>query len=442
MKFKNFFIFIFFSTNFLQLQSQDTTIITNDSEIIKKEWNLGILPALSYESDVGFRYGFILNLFNFGDGSIYPDYKHSIYIEWSRTTKGNGINMITYDSKYLIPNIRLSIEASLYTEKTLDFYGFNGYKSIYNSNFENEHSYDYISRVFYKIDRKLFKLRSDFYGNFRNNLKWHAGIEYFDIKIGSVDIENLNKGKSLSEQLPDTSLLYDKYLEWKIIPENQANGGKTTLFKLGFIYDTRNNEPNPTKGIWTEFLILISQKPFSNYSYGRFCFTHRQYFNITKNFALASRISYQGKLYGVMPFYMLPFVYNTAPNFTRDGLGGSKTIRGILRNRVVGEDFLYGNLESRWKIYRTVLLKQNFYVVYSIFTDFGMITRDYKIDLTNVTVEEKEKYFSQNESLHVSYGTGLHIVMNQNFIVAFDYARSFKKQDGLDGLYINLNFLF
>jgi len=185
-----FYLFIYLLT----VNSQDSK---KNSEIIKKGWNFGILPALSYESDVGFRYGFVLNLFNFGDGNIYPDYKHSIYIEWSRTTKGNGINMITYDSKFLIPGIRLSLEASLYTEKTLDFYGFNGYKSIYNKAFEDETNENYISRVFYKMDRKLGKLRSDFYGKLNKNLKWHGGLEFFDIKISSVDIENLNKGKTI-----------------------------------------------------------------------------------------------------------------------------------------------------------------------------------------------------------------------------------------------------
>ena len=30
---------------------------------------------------------------------------------------------------------------------------------------------------------------------------------------------------------------------------------------------------------------------------------------------------------------------------TTDGLGGAKTIRGILRNRVVGDGIVYGNLK-------------------------------------------------------------------------------------------------
>ncbi|NJK86365.1 MAG: hypothetical protein HC906_10745 [Bacteroidales bacterium] len=47
-----------------------------------------------------------MNFYHFGDGSTYPKYRHSIYLEWSRTTKGSGINQFTYDSEYLIPGIR------------------------------------------------------------------------------------------------------------------------------------------------------------------------------------------------------------------------------------------------------------------------------------------------------------------------------------------------
>ena len=107
-------------------------------EKIKKGWTFGALPSTSYDSDIGFKYGAVVNFYNFGDGSIYPKYKHSVFLEWSRTTKGCGINMFTYDSEYLIPGIRVTAEASLLTEKALDFYGFNGYNSYYSNAYEEK----------------------------------------------------------------------------------------------------------------------------------------------------------------------------------------------------------------------------------------------------------------------------------------------------------------
>jgi len=40
-------------------------------------WQLGgILPAVAYDADKGFRYGALTNIYNYGDPSVYPFYKH------------------------------------------------------------------------------------------------------------------------------------------------------------------------------------------------------------------------------------------------------------------------------------------------------------------------------------------------------------------------------
>ncbi len=431
---------------------QDESQKEEKKEKIKTGWTFGGVPAIAYDSDIGFKYGAVLNFYHFGDGSTYPKYRHSIYLEWSRTTKGSGINQFTYDSEYLIPGIRLSAEASLFTEQALDFYGFNGYEAYYSHEFEDDASAEYISRMFYRVDRKLGKLRADFYGSVvGKKVRWLAGIEYTSNKLGTVDIAKLNKGKNAEDLLPDTALLYDKYVKavsdggWEIIPSDQAKGGNTTLLKLGLVYDTRDNEPNPMKGIWTDVQFLIAPKFLSSdFGYTRIALTHRQYFTLLpKRLSFAYRLSYQAKLSGKMPFYMLPFVYNTAPNLTRDGLGGAKTIRGVLRNRVVGEDFAYGNFELRWKFLRTVVLSQNLYIALSTFVDMGMVTKPYKINTSMVDPVDLSRFFpDQEESLHVAYGAGLHFALNENFVVAVDYGMAAKKDDGKSGLYIGLNFLY
>ena len=62
----------------LALAGADTTANRKD-EIVKKGWNLGPIPVIAFDSDLGFEYGAVLNFFNFGDGSSYPEYRHSIY---------------------------------------------------------------------------------------------------------------------------------------------------------------------------------------------------------------------------------------------------------------------------------------------------------------------------------------------------------------------------
>ena len=420
---------------------------TNDStqrhkEKTKKGWNFGALPSVAFDSDLGFQYGILTNIYNYGDGSSYPRYKHSIYLEWARTTNGTGKNQLLYDSEYLIPHIRLTAEASYLTDKALDFYGFNGYNAFYNTELVMPGSPAYVSKMYYRLERKLTRIKLDFQGNITDKkLRWLIGYTLFNVKIKSVDIDALNKGRNQNNLLPDTSLLYDNYVAWGIIPQNQKNGGTTNLLKIGIVYDTRDNEPNPMKGIWTEALILTSPSFLgNNFAYSKFVINHRQYFTIHKDILnLACRISYQDKIGGKMPFYMLPFIFSS--NQIRDGLGGAKTLRGIARNRVLGEGLLFGNLELRWKFFRRVMFNQNIYLALVGFTDAGMVTRKYDFQTNN---PDALKYLNlgDTEKFHQSYGLGFYGAMNQNFVVSVNYGMAVNKNDGTNGLYIGLDFLF
>jgi len=173
----------------------------------KKGFNFGPLPVLGYNSDIGFQYGLVLHVFNYGDGTLYPEYKYSIYTEVSRTTKGGGINQLFFDSKHLLPhNIRITADISYLTELALNFYGFNGYKSVYNRSFEDDKDPDYKSRMFYRHERKFFRFTLDLQGKLKSDrILWLGGLGYFDTKVSTVNIDKLNKGKDESEKLPDTA---------------------------------------------------------------------------------------------------------------------------------------------------------------------------------------------------------------------------------------------
>jgi len=441
-------ILFIFTINLTSIaQSTDTTKLKK--ERIKKGWNFGAVPAVGFDRDIGYKIGAAVNFFNYGNGTIYPKYKHSIYLEYSITTKGSGINQILYDSKYLIPGIRVSAEVSYLTEKALDFYGFNGYQALYDKKFEDDspNNPDYRSRLYYREERKLFRLRSDFQGRLLSEkIRWLIGISNYNIKADTIDLDHLNSGKSDSEKLPATGGgLYGQYVTWGVIQGNQARGGNTTLLKVGFVFDTRDNEPNPMHGIWTDVMYLWVPKFIGNpaYHYSKIIITHRQYFTlISKRLSFVYRLCYQGKLSGNMPYYMLPFIYNEGNSLDRDGLGGAKTVRGILRDRVVGEDYIYGNLELRWKFIRTIFLKQNFYSAINTFYDFGKVTQKYSFNKTGVPPEYQSMFPEDQEKYHISYGAGIHFVFNENFVIAVNYGIAADKRDGSSGLYININWLF
>ena len=80
---------------------------------VKTGWKLGgVLPTITFDSDLGFQYGALVNLFNYGDGSRFPRYDHSLYFEVSRFTKGSGYNRFFYDSDQLNKGLMTTFDLS------------------------------------------------------------------------------------------------------------------------------------------------------------------------------------------------------------------------------------------------------------------------------------------------------------------------------------------
>jgi hypothetical protein len=416
---------------------------------IKSGWNFGLLPAISYDTDLGLQYGGLVDFYYYGTGEIYPDYYHKLYLEVSWFTKGSGIYRFNYESEHLIPGIRLSTDLAFLPDQAHDFYGFNGYDAVINKEWIDTESPDYVTRMFYRFKRSLLRFKNDFEGKLAGDkLKWSAGFAIMNFKISSVDLDKLNKGKDPVDQLPDVPGLYELYRTWNIITGQEVDGGLINTIKLGVTWDTRDNRPNPMKGIWTETGIETSQKFLgSEASFGKFFLTHRQYFTLIPfDLSFAYRLGYQQTLFGDVPFYyQSQMIASTLRGYSSEGLGGSKTLRGIWRNRVVGNGFFYGNAELRWKPVRFTLINQNFYLGVNGFTDFGLITDKVKFtipDLSNTSYDPADFFSDSTEKLHVSAGVGLRVVMNENFIVSFDLGKAFNDQDGGIGFYMGLNYLF
>jgi len=75
--------------------------------------------------------------------------------------------------------------------------------------------------------------------------------------------------------------------------------------------------------------------------------------------------------------------------------------------------------------------------------DFGKVTKEIKINPTLPEDVIRSEYFkSDAEKFHTSYGAGLRIAMNENFIISVDYGMAADEQDGNSGMYIGLNYLF
>jgi outer membrane protein assembly factor BamA len=426
---------------------------------VKTGWKFGgALPAITYDSDLGFEYGALAEFFNYGDGSKYPDFIDHTYTEISRYTKGSGIYRFMFESRHIIPGVYWISDLSYLPNRAATFYGFNGYESVYNKDWmdDNLSSDIYRSRMFYRYQKNQFRFKNDFQGKLSgDHFKWSAGLSFQNFATSSVNIDKLNKGKK--EKLPsvtDEPGLYEQYLANNIIPSDEAKGGWINTLKVGLTWDSRDNRPNPMKGLWTEIGIAVAPKFMgNNWGFSKLYIIHRQYFTlIEKNLSLVYRLGYQTTISGHTPFfYESEVITSRLTGATSEGLGGSKTLRGVLLDRVVGDAFFMGNIELRWKPLYFKFIKQECYLGLNGFYDFGRVTKGIKLpdDLaatfTNPAhpTDTFSDYFKPGtEKFHQSAGVSVMLVMNQNFVVAIDCGKAFNDQDGNIGFSIGLNYMF
>lgn len=418
-------------------------------EEIKTGYNFGPLPAVAFDADKGFQLGALVNIYNFGDGSEYPNYNSLTYLEASFFTKGSMLLTAYYDNRTLIPGVRISGCVTANIDKAMDFYGFGGYRSFYDYEKveEGDAGTDAYFAPYYRIARTQILGVLDFTGNITPHLQWEAGLHPSYFRVGKVDADNI---------MPST--LYEDYLKWGLISPQEDGGGFSGAVRLGLQYDTRDKEGAPSRGIWAEAHLqaaprwLGTKNPFYRYSV-----TMRQYFPLIGGDVLtgAYRLNYEGSIGGRDPFYVLPYMTRMGLSFDRDGMGGYDTVRGMLRDRVLGLDMATWTAELRWRFIKFVLWKQNIAFGLSAFTDGSLVTRN--LDMTFRGDEAYRASYDaymtrgrEKDAPHITAGAGLRFIMNENFIIAFEYGAPItafgsgrnKGQDGPGAFYINTGYLF
>jgi len=403
---------------------------------VKTGFAFGAMPAVSYDSDLGFQYGALVNLYLYGDGTRYPKYDHSLYLELSTYTKGRVIARVRYDSDQLIRKVRSTVDVSYVTDPMSDFYGFNGYENKYDPLLDKSSN-----KLFYRNSQYMFRAKADFQGFFNESkFGWIAGYAFYHFTNDTVN--NTQLGIKYGGQT-----LFEKYKTWGFINPTEAAGGSINYLTLGLKYDTRDQLACPSKGIYTEAVIQAAPKLLNEtFPHSKFALIHRQYFTISKDLNFAYRLDYQATLgNNHVPYYAQPVLFTSyLTAATNTGLGGKTSVRGVLRNRVVGDDVAFGNFEFRYKFLRFEWLKQNFYLGTNVFFDSGIILKPIDMNMSGVSSQDKALYFSDYAAgkLHSAAGVGLKIGWNENFVISADFGKAFDIQDGNSGFYIGLNYLF
>lgn len=412
-------------------------------EIIKKGWNFGPLPVVGYDADLGFQYGVCCDIFNYGDGTRYPKYNYKFNVEASRYTKGSGVFRFYSDMPYVVKDTKLFFDVTYFYAKKYEFFGFNGFeagrddpnilaedaKSGYN--FINRNQFRFVG----SMQRPFFDVP---------NLYWSAGLAYYNTKVSTIDLPGYE----------GQTTMYERYVTDGIIRENEKDGGNTTQIRLGMVYDSRDLISDPTNGIYAEATLVgapdfIDKKGYSNLS---LTFLWRQYVPLYRDkLTLAYRLGTQNVLAGETPWYMINNL-NTMffQKMYTEGLGGSVTMRGVNRNGVIGEGFTFANVELRWRIVGFQFINQNWQVALNPFFDAGMVTQKFREDEIKAVAQgdlvaplDEGLLSGDKESVHMSAGCGLKLIMNRNLIVSADFGRALDNRDGQKmKTFIGFNYVF
>ncbi len=427
---------------------------------IKRGWSFGLLPTATYSVDNGFQAGAFGDVYYYGDGATYPDPLHKISWEASYFTHSHRMRLyLAYDSKYLIPNMRVNASVTYMNDPLYSFWGFNGPAST--QNYDMWSNRDMIVPLtdnnvnYYGMSRSMLRILANFQGQIIPHLNWAAGVNFWKWQLGDMKDNGVKVGDD--KRYYDTNVTLYKFLSTTgVITEAEKNGGLALELNAGLVYDTRDIEAAPNRGIWAE--AYLNGNVLQN-SYLKACAYFRHYISIPIHIpagepVFAYRLAWQQTIAGETPLYMIqnnPLLVQR--NMISEGFGSSNTIRGLRENRILAEGMAWLNAELRVKLFNFKLFNQYFYVAVNPFFDAGIITKQYKsAALEKISVNGKiyDPAFnllsgttdpiydaSKVGSLIYSGGAGLKIAMNQNFIVSADFAKCFTP--GLDaGLWIGI----
>ncbi len=435
---------------------------------IRTGWTFGVLPSVAYDADLGLQLGALTNIYYFGDGAIYPEYYHSFYAEAAYTTKHYGLFRLSYDSKYLIPGHRLSIDLTYLPDQMCDFYGFNGYESYFNPNYIDPNSPEYISRAYYKMKRDMFRFSVDLQGTINKPWYWNGGAGLLYYNYGSVDVGRLNKFSKEGNELPAALSLFDEYVGMGYIPlygvapafpGNISQVGYHPYLHGGITYDTRDRQQNPRTGIHADAFLTYyaGVGDMSGCDDLKLNATWRHYVPIIpQRLTFAYRLGTQLNLAGECPFYLNTYINQLyMQRVIYEGLGGANSIRGIMRNRILAQGVAFANVEFRVQVAHFKIGKENFYVGLNPFMDAGMVVQPYDrvvkdphdvlfSDPTNPLPTESDYDESNLYRPHLSAGCGLKVAMNDNFVLSVDWATALDKQDNgkFSNIYIKMGYMF
>lgn len=268
----------------------------------------------------------------------------------------------------------------------------------------------------FKETEYMLNLKADYaLGNGRWRIMGGYEIQHLSYKtFEGMEADAIDPVTGNHAKAPNgTSLLRRDFEQGKV---SGADGGWVSIIQNALIYDTRDFEPDPTRGAYFEIANEYSSKLIgSQFDFDKLLIQGRYYQKLPfgPRTVLAVRVGI-GNVFGKnAPFF--EYQDQWSPEGSINAMGGKASLRGYRANRFLARSMWFANFELRTRLAETTLWKQHLSFTVAPFFDMGTV-RDHWQDLNFQYI----KY---------SYGGGLRIGWNQSTVLYLDYGKS--KEDGL-----------
>lgn len=189
-------------------------------------------------------------------------------------------------------------------------------------------------------------------------------------------------------------------------------GGRVSLVQLSVMYDTRDYEPDPSRGVFLEWATEHSSNVVgSEFSFTKMLLQGRYFVKLAPRelprTVLATRIGYGTILGKEAPFFEYQDQWSAEGSIR--ALGGNQTLRGYKANRFLGRTVAFLNAEVRHRLVDFDLWRQNITLTVAPFLDLGSVG---------------DREFLIKPTARISGGAGLRIGWNRSTIIVLDGAAS------------------
>lgn len=373
----------------------------------KSDWEWFALPALNFNSDEGFGYGALLELYNYRAG-VKP-YRIMIRPLLAFSTKGKRDLTLSIDAPGLLPE-GWRFDAFLGREQHLA----TPYYGIGNTTPKVMTLTDPPDPYYYRYGRTQLRAALNVQRRITGPMRFLVGAGFANVETDATPFDS------------GTTLLQQERIAQQGVANPTDRTGRIAMLRGGIVLDTRDREVGPTRGSWIDLLVQRARHSGNTQdgAYTRGTFSARNYTSLTSRIVFAQRLVVQ-HTDGDVPFFDLATIQNSSPTVQMEGLGGSSSMRGVEKNRYTARGIAFTNLELRYRFKELRLLGKPAYLVGSAFADAGRVWRG-------------DLFQGDPGTTHLSGGGGMRLGLGPSFLVALDVGRSSESTQ----IYIGLGYPF